>query len=211
IEDAAQAHLSSQEGKMAGSFGICGCFSFFPGKNLGAFGDAGMVVTGNEKLAEKIGMLRDHGRKEKYVHEIAGFNERMDAIQAAVLRVKFRYLEEWNQKRRQKAERYDNSLRDVVSPIKREKNNNPIYHLYVIKTERRQELRDFLQKNKIETGIHYPVPLHLQPAFKFLCYKKGDFPVSEKLSETALSLPIFPEMTEEQQEFVIQKIYEFFR
>jgi dTDP-4-amino-4,6-dideoxygalactose transaminase len=209
IEDSAQAHLASQGGFFAGALGDCGCFSFFPGKNLGAFGDAGMVVTNEPHLAEQVAMLRDHGRKDKYLHQAIGFNERMDAIQAAILQVKLKYLESWNAARREKAKIYHDAFEPLGLPIKQVSGNISIYHLYVIKAPKRDTLRKVLEENGIASGIHYPVPLHLQPALAGLGFKKGDFPVAESLAETILSLPIFPEMTMQQQQHVIDTVKNF--
>jgi dTDP-4-amino-4,6-dideoxygalactose transaminase len=209
IEDAAQAHLASQNGIYAGAFGDCSCFSFFPGKNIGAFVDAVIVLTNNQKLSETVSMLRDHGRKDKYLHKIIGFNERMDPLQAAILLVKLRYLKAWNNARMEKAAIYDQAFGPLELPIKQLPGNKSIYHLYVIKVPQRDSLQKILKEKEIDCGIHYPVPLHLQPAFRLLGYKKGDFPIAELLAETSLSLPIFPEMTIEQQHFVIDTVKEF--
>lgn len=210
IEDAAQAHLAAQNGKFAGSTSDCACFSFFPGKNLGAFGDAGMILTNDKEIAERCRMLRDHGRKDKYLHEIVGFNSRMDPLQAAVLSVKFRYLEKWNQARRERAKIYDSCLKAPIRPLLVLPSNRSNYHLYVVQTPQRDALRKFLAEREIDTGIHYPVPLHLQPAFSYLEHKEGDFPVAESLATSMMSLPLFPEMTNQQQEHVISSISEYF-
>jgi dTDP-4-amino-4,6-dideoxygalactose transaminase len=209
LEDAAQAHCATQNGRPAGSLGDCACFSFFPGKNLGAFGDAGMIITGAKDIADRSRMLRDHGRKDKYFHEIVGFNERMDPLQAAILSVKLSHLKQWNAARREKASVYNNMLSKSVTPIRVLDGNESIYHLYVIKTSVRDGLKKELQSREIDCGIHYPVPLHLQPALRFLNHKKGDFPNAEMLAETMISLPIFPELTQEQQQFVIDTVNTF--
>lgn len=222
IEDSCQAHGaevrfrvkgSKYKVKKVGSIGDLGCFSFYPIKNLGCYGDGGAVVTNNKRLAEKIKFLRDYGRKQKYVHLGIGYNKRLDTIQAAILSVKLKYLDERNQKRREIAKIYSELLKDVkeVRPIEVSENSIPVYHCYVCRAKRRDELRKFLYNKGIETGIHYPLPLHLQPAFKFLGYKKGDFPVSEKLASEVISLPMYPEISLYQVEYicgVIKKFYE---
>jgi len=226
IEDAAQAigaeiNLKSQNSKLktkvmkAGSIGDCGCFSFFPSKNLGAYGDGGMVITNNKKLADKIRLLKNHGSspKNKYKNLILGINSRLDAIQAAILRVKLKYLSKWNKKRREKADYYSKNLKgvgDIVTPFI-VPNQTHIFHQYTIRTRKRNELASYLKKQGIPTMIYYPLPLHLQPAFKYLGYKKGDFPESEKAAKEVLSLPIYPELKKEEQDYIIQKIKEFFK
>ena len=209
IEDAAQAHGAQYKEKRTGSIATA-CFSFYPGKNLGAYGDAGAVTTGDDETAEKIRVLRDHGRTEKYVHEKVGFNERLDALQAAVLKVKLTHLEDWTNARRKSAKIYNKLLSgaDVKTPFEAEYARH-VYHLYVIRSERRDELQKYLKDNGVSTGIHYPLPLHLQPAYNYLGYKKGDFPVSEKLAGKILSLPMFPELTKEEIEHVCEKIAKF--
>ena len=168
-----------------------------------------MIVTGDKALADKSQMLRDHGRKDKYLHDIVGFNERMDPLQAAVLSVKLLHLKQWNAARREKAKIYDGLLSKAVTPIRILEQNVSIYHLYVIKTRVRDALKKELQSREIDCGIHYPVPLHLQPALRFLKYEKGDFPNAEMLAETMISLPIFPELTQEQQQFVVDSVNTF--
>lgn len=208
IEDAAQAHGATRNGKKAGNFGNAATFSFYPGKNLGAFGDAGAVVTNDEDLHKRISMLIDHGRdKEKYIHYISGFNKRMDSLQAAVLRIKLRYLDKWTDMKISNANYYIKHL---------DSNNCPdislqghVFHIFAYHTERRDELKQFLMKNDISTGIHYPLPLHLQPAFEFLGYKKGDFPNAEYNASHELSLPLWPEITQEQMDYVIETIRRF--
>ncbi|MFC1557967.1 DegT/DnrJ/EryC1/StrS family aminotransferase [candidate division KSB1 bacterium] len=199
IEDAAQAHGAEYKNKRAGSIGDAGCFSFFPGKNLGAFGDAGMVITNNEKTAEKIALLRNHGRKEKHTHIIEGFNYRMDALQAAVLSVKLKYLDGWSKKRRKHASFYNELLADtdVVTPKVADYSKH-VYHIYCIRSKVRDKIIIALNDHNIAAGIHYPIPLHLQPCYEYLSYKKGDFPVTEKITQEILSIPIYPELTDEQ-------------
>lgn len=207
IEDAAQAHGAEYKGKVVGTLGKVACFSFYPAKNLGAYGDAGMVVTDDGEIAEKVTLLRNHGRTEKYQHLIEGYNYRMDTIQAAVLRVKLRHLKEWTEKRRNNAKLYDLLLEDdsVITPKEMDYAKH-VYHLYVIRTEKRDELQNTLKGASIATGLHYPIPLHLQPAYKYLGYKEGDFPVTEKLANEGLSLPMFAELTEAEIEKIVQVI-----
>ncbi len=207
IEDACQAHGAEYKGKKVGSLGDIACFSFYPGKNLGAYGDAGMAVSDNQELVEKMRLLRNHGYQKKYYHEIEGYNYRLDAIQAAILRVKLRHLEEWTEKRRKNAKLYDELLKGngVKTPLEMEYAKH-VYHLYVIGTEEREELYLRLKKNEISTAIHYPLPLHLQQAYSYLGYKKGDFPVSEACTERLLSLPMFPELTEDEIKRIVEII-----
>jgi dTDP-4-amino-4,6-dideoxygalactose transaminase len=211
IEDAAQAHGAEYRGKRVGSIGDVACFSFYPGKNLGAYGDGGAVVTNDEGIAKKVRMLRDHGRLKKYEHEFEGFNSRLDEIQAAILRVKLRRLDEWNESRRENAKLYNTSLQDVaaVAVPKVLEGILPVYHLYVIRVGKRDDLRNKLQEEGIATGIHYPIPLHLQPAYSYLGKGTGAFPRAEDTAEGILSLPMFPELTKQQQEYVIEKIKKF--
>lgn len=208
IEDAAQAHGAEYKGKRVGTLGEAACFSFFPSKNLGAYGDGGAVVTSDEKIAERVRMLRDHGRKEKYLHEIEGHNSRLDTLQAAILSVKLKYLENWNERRRQHAHYYDKLLAPIkgVTTPKVAQGLRHVYHLYVIKVEDRDLLRSELKEEGIETGIHYPHPLHLQPAFSYLGLGKGSFPRAEEAASKILSLPIYPEMTQEQIRRVVEAI-----
>jgi len=196
IEDGCQAHGAEYKGKKVGSLGDIACFSFYPGKNLGAYGDAGMAVTNNEEFAEKMRLLRNHGRNKRYYHQIEGYNYRLDTIQAAILRVKLRHLEEWTEKRRRNAKLYNKLLKGsgVKTPVEMEYAKH-VYHLYVIKTEKREKLYSRLKENGISAAVHYPLPLHLQEAYRYLGWKKGDFPISEACSERLLSLPMFPELT----------------
>jgi dTDP-4-amino-4,6-dideoxygalactose transaminase len=209
IEDSAQAHGAQINGKGPGEYGDFATFSFYPGKNLGAFGDAGALVTNDNELARKAKMLSNHGRyNEKYTHQIEGYNSRMDSIQATVLRIKLKYLDQWTDMRIKNAERYDELLKDkdIIIPFVRD-NSKHVYHLYVIRVNNRDELKSKLKDNDISAGIHYPIPLHLQPAYDYLDYEKGDFPVSEKVSDEILSLPMWPEIREGQIETVIENIY----
>jgi len=213
IEDAAQAHGAIYKDMGVGVIGDIGCFSFYPGKNLGAYGDAGAIVTNNEEFANKIKLLRDHGRRKKYEHEIEGFNKRIDTLQAAVLRIKLKYLKEWNEKRRKNAEIYSYALKDIDGvevPVKI-KDIKSVYHLYVIKAKDRDNLKEYLEKEGIATGIHYPIPLHLQSAYKYLGLKEGNFPVAEDTAKRILSLPMYPELSEEQIYYISEKIKKFYR
>jgi len=212
LEDAAQAQGASYKGKRAGSIGEIAAFSFYPGKNLGAYGEGGAITTNDSKLDKAVRMLRDHGSEKKYHHELTGYNARMDGIQGAVLNVKLKYLDQWSQARNQVAGWYDNALQGlpITLPSKTNKDEEQVYHVYVIETDQRDNLQKYLQKNDIPTIIHYPIPVHLQNAFGHLCYKKGDFPITEKLANEILSLPIFPELTMDQVEYVCEKIRDFF-
>ncbi|PIQ89607.1 MAG: transcriptional regulator [Candidatus Omnitrophica bacterium CG11_big_fil_rev_8_21_14_0_20_42_13] len=216
IEDCAQAIGAEYKGKRAGSFGDCSGFSFFPSKNLGACGDAGMIGTKDEKVCRHLKMLRAHGSSKKYIHEIEGRNSRLDELQAAILRVKLKYINKWNQKRIRYAEIYTERLNSLESKhgivLPRQlKGRLHIYHLYSIRAKERNSLKEFLERSGIHTAVHYPIPLHLQQAYKYLGYKKGDFPKSEQASEQVLSLPLYPEMSQEQVMVVSDKIAEFYR
>lgn len=199
IEDACQAHGAEYKGRRAGSMGDLGCFSFYPGKNLGAYGEGGMVTTHNAEYARTIRMLRDWGAEKKYHHVLKGYNFRLEGIQGAVLRVKLRYLEAWTEARRQAAARYDALFEGsaVVLPMQMAYARH-VYHLYVIRTTKRQLWQDALTAQGIQSGIHYPMPVHLLPAFADLGYQKGQFPHSEQAANEVLSLPMFPELTEAQ-------------
>ena len=208
IEDVAQAHGSAFSGKKLGTFGDLGAFSFYPGKNLGAYGDGGAIVTDKKDIYEKLLRLRNHGQVKKYVHDSFGINSRLDEIQAAVLRVKLKYLNKWNNERNKIAEKYNKSLKKykVQKIIKKGKSN---YYVYVIETENRDKLQNYLLENGIYTLIHYPIPIHLQEAYSFLGYKRGDFPVAERAAERVLSLPMYPELLESEIVYVTEKIKNF--
>lgn len=210
IEDACQAHGARYKGRKVGSIGHVACFSFYPSKNLGGCGDGGMVVTNDEEIAERIRMLRDYGQQKKYHHVIVGYNRRLDTLQAAVLRVKLRHLDEWNEARRRHAHLYDQLLEDtsVTLPFNAEYSEH-VYYLYVVQSEHRDELQEWLRAKCIASGIHFPVPIHLQPAYNHLGYSEGDFPVAEAYARRTLSLPMFPELTKEQIEYVAEAIRQF--
>jgi dTDP-4-amino-4,6-dideoxygalactose transaminase len=210
IEDAAQAHGASLHGKRTGQLGHAACFSFYPGKNLGAYGDAGAVVTNDAALAEKVRLLRNHGRRSKYVHEVKGFGERLDTLQAAVLLTKLGHLEAWTAARRRLAQRYHAGLAatGLILPAVAA-HAEPVWHLYVVRTPQRDALADYLAAQGIQTGVHYPLPLHLQPAYAELDYGIGSLPVSEQVANDCLSLPIYPEMTDDQQQHVIDAVAAF--
>ena len=207
IEDACQAHGAQYKGRRAGSMGDLGCFSFYPGKNLGAYGEGGMVVTSDARHACTIRMLRDWGAEKKYHHVLKGFNFRLEGIQGAVLRVKLRHLEKWTEARRAAAARYDALLAGCgVATPRASVDTRHVYHLYVIRTARRQAWQDALGAQGIQTGIHYPTPVHLLPAFAGLGYRSGDFPHAERAATEVLSLPMFPELTASQCEVVARAV-----
>lgn len=210
IEDAAQAHGAEYKGRRAGSLGDAGCFSFYPGKNLGAFGEAGAVVTNNRELAEKIAVLRDHGQVRKYHHSMVGWNCRMDGIQGAVLRIKLRHLEKGNELRRSHAARFNEALQaveGVVTPVEADYARH-VYHIYAIRVQDRDEIIRVLAENGIACGIHYPIPVHLQEAYRTLGYERGAFPIAERAADEFISLPMFPELSAEQIEMVVRGVQE---
>src|SRR5688572_12808774 len=199
IEDACQAHGSEYKGTRCGSIGQLGCFSFYPGKNLGAYGEGGAVVTSDPELAKKIRLLRAWGEETRYEHKYRGFNYRMDGVQGAVLGVKLRHLETWTEARRRNAAVYGQRLADTGARLPRERHDvRHVYHLYVVRLQQRDAWRDRLNEAGVQTGVHYPIPVHLQPAYRDLGYSAGDFPVSEQASHEVLSLPMFPELTDAQ-------------
>lgn len=211
LEDACQAHGATYRGRRVGSFGIASCFSFYPGKNLGAYGEGGAVATDDPHLAARVRRLRDHGQTRRYEHAEVGYNARMEGIQGAVLAVKLRHLDDWNEARRARAAVYSGALADApgvhvpeVAP-----DREHVFHLYVIRTEERDALRDHLASAGIQTGLHYPVPLHLQGAFANGRDRAGEFPAAERWARTGLSLPLFAELTAEQQAEVIQGVRSF--
>jgi dTDP-4-amino-4,6-dideoxygalactose transaminase len=212
IEDAAQAHGASYKGIRCGALGNAGCFSFYPSKNLGAYGDGGMVTTNDTIMAERIRVLRNYGQRDKYEHVLPGVNSRLDALQAAMLGVKLRYLDRWNRMRSAHAARYREHLTGIGDlEMQRELPDCVhVYHLFSIATSARDHLQQHLTRRGIQTGIHYPKPIHLQPAYANLGYKRGDFPNAERLAERLLSLPMYPELTAEQVRYVAHQIGEFF-
>jgi dTDP-4-amino-4,6-dideoxygalactose transaminase len=218
VEDACQAHGAEYKGRRVGSLGDISAFSFYPGKNLGAYGDGGMVVTGKGELAERISLLRDHGSPKKYYHEIIGYNARLDEIQAAVLIVKLQYLNDWNEKRRRNAKLYNGYLKDlvdkglVITPQEKDWAKH-VYHLYVIQVNEgvRDNLIAHLNSRGIGAQIHYPIPIHLQRAYRHLGYNEGSFPVAERLAKRIVSLPMFPELEEREIEYIVQEIRAFFK
>ncbi|MDZ8186514.1 MAG: DegT/DnrJ/EryC1/StrS aminotransferase family protein [Nostoc sp. ChiSLP02] len=215
FEDAAQAHLAQRDGYHAGSVGIAAAFSFYPSKNLGAFGDGGMVVTRNSDVAQKMVRLRNYGASQKYFHTEPGTNSRLDTLQAAILHQKLPYLPQWNRDRLTVAEQYDRELAPLATagiiPLENQSGAGHVYHLYVIRVDEscsieRQQLQEQLTAAGIQTGIHYPIPCHLQPAFTYLGYQPGDFPQAEKLSKQILSLPMYPGLTSSQIKEVVAAV-----
>ena len=212
VEDNAQSHLAKYNSSYTGSFGDINATSFYPTKNLGAIGEAGCITTNNKELRDYVKAYRNYGSIKKYINIIKGSNSRIDEIQAAILNVKIKYLREWNEQRKMLALKYDYLLKDISeisTPVVKTKAEH-VYHLYVIKTNERDKLKEFLNKNGVGTSIHYPTPPHLQKAYKELGYKKGDFPIAEKLANTSLSLPLYPGLEEGQIEFICEKISKFF-
>jgi dTDP-4-amino-4,6-dideoxygalactose transaminase len=212
IEDNAQAHGALYRNRMTGTFGDINATSFYPGKNLGALGDAGAITTQDDSLASKAKMLRNYGSQQKYKHDVIGYNMRMDELQATFLSVKLNYLNEWTEKRMEIAKRYREQLiscKSIILPVVHPDATH-VYHLFVIRTERRDELQEFLQENGIGTLIHYPIPPHLQKAYTHLGYVKGDFPIAEELAKTSLSLPIWPGMNFNQVDYISDRIKSFF-
>jgi dTDP-4-amino-4,6-dideoxygalactose transaminase len=210
VEDAAQAHGAVYKGRKVGTLGDAACFSFYPGKNLGAFGEAGAVVTNSDELQQKVRILKDHGQIRKYYHSMVGWNGRMDGIQGAVLQIKLRYLEKGNTLRRSHAARYDAAFQEVeeiVIPFC-PSNLTPVYHIYAIRVQNRDEVMHSLAQNGIGSGVHYPVPIHLQEAYGSLGHGPGSFPIAEKCAAEFVSLPMFPEMTSEQLDYVVQGVKE---
>src|SRR5258707_1443593 len=207
IEDASQAHGATYQGQRVGSFGDIGCFSLYYSKNLGAYGEAGICVTNNHDLAESIRLLRDHGSRTKYQHDILGVNARLDELQAAVLRIKLRYLEQWNAARQDHAHAYTEQLRGLVEAVPVAKSwGTHVYYVYVVRVPRRDHFRQVLEREGIATGIHYPIPIHLQPACVQYGYQPGMLPVTEEVTERIVSLPMYPELTTEQIQRVVDAV-----
>jgi dTDP-4-amino-4,6-dideoxygalactose transaminase len=212
VEDACQAHGALYKEKMAGSIGVTGCFSFYPGKNLGAYGEAGAVVTNDDSINNTIRSMRDHGQSKKYYHDTIGWNGRMDGFQGAILSVKLKHLPTWNNLRRKYAAHYTNGLshiKDIVLPCE-ESYANHVYHIYAIRVKERDNLISYLNDRGISCGIHYPIPIHLQKAYSFMNLKNGRFPVSEACAAELVSLPIYPELTEQQVSHIIDSIMDFY-
>ncbi|MHC4205519.1 MAG: DegT/DnrJ/EryC1/StrS family aminotransferase [Planctomycetota bacterium] len=213
VEDACQAHGALYKGQKAGSMGDAGCFSFYPGKNLGAYGEAGAIVTSNPDLAGRVRALRDHGQSEKYHHSLLGWNARMDGFQGAILSVKLKYLDQWNRARRANARIYNEQLEieDMLILPQEANYATHVYHIFALLFEERDALLEALKQKDIYCGIHYPVPIHLQEAYRFLGYEEGSFPIAEKCAGEILSLPMFPELRAEQIEKVVAEIRAFIR
>jgi len=209
IEDAAQAHAAEWNGHQPGYYGDIACYSFFPAKNLGCYGDGGAVTTNYDELAEKLRLLMNHGRTTKYEHTIEGYNYRLDALQAAILDVKLTHLLKWTDLRREHARFYDRNLPSNVGRIIEVKGAKHVYYMYEIRVQQRDSLMEYLKQQGIECGIHYPLPLHLQPAYASLGFRKGQFPVSEQLAQEIISIPIYPELTNEQRQYVVDHIKKF--
>jgi dTDP-4-amino-4,6-dideoxygalactose transaminase len=209
IEDAAQAHAAEWNGHQPGFYGDIACFSFFPAKNLGCYGDGGAVVTNYDELAEKLRLLVNHGRTTKYEHQIEGYNYRLDALQAAILDVKLSHLSKWTEQRREHARFYDKNLPSKAGKILEVKGAKHVYYMYVIRVQQRDAMIAYLKQQGIQCGIHYPVPLHLQPAYASYGFRKGQFPVSEQLASEIVSIPMYPELTVKQRQYVIDHIKKF--
>lgn len=220
IEDACQAHGAlylprgkAGKGKKVGTFGIFSAFSFYPGKNLGAYGDGGAIVTNNKALALKCRMLREYGQKKKYIHTSMGINSRLDTLQAAVLRVKLAHLDVWNAKRQHIASYYTKQIHTFLPSVKTPaavKGRQSVFHLYVVQVDKRDKLLEFLNKRGVQALIHYPIPLHLQEAYEYLGYKKGDFPAIEHSAKRLLSLPIYPELTKKHVDYIVRTMKKFY-
>ena len=210
IEDCAQAHFAEFNKKKVGTFGIAGTFSFYPGKNLGAYGDAGGIITEDTNFAEKCEMIANHGGLKKHHHAIDGINSRMDGMQASILSVKLKYINQWTDNRRKLARRYNELLKDteIITPSELD-NYKHVYHVYCVKSQNRNELKRYLHENGVASAIHYPTPLPLLPVYEDLSYSVDDFPIASSNQNKILSLPMFPEMTEHQQNKVVDVIKKF--
>jgi len=211
VEDAAQAHAAEWDGHQPGFYGDVAAYSFFPAKNLGCYGDGGGVVTNNDELGEKLRLLVNHGRSTKYEHLMEGYNYRLDTLQAAILNAKLPHLQKWTDLRRTHAKYYDMNLPDIVIKPVEAKGAKHVYYMYEIRVKRRDDLMQYLKEKGIDCGVHYPIPLHLQPAYKTLGIKKGSYPISEELAEEILSIPIYPELSEEQREYIVDNITQFYK
>ena len=212
IEDGAQSFGAEYKNKKLGTVADAGCASFFPSKNLGAYGDGGMVFTDNKEIADKVRKLRVHGSDKKYVHDLVGYNSRLDSLQAAIVRVKLKYIDQWNDLRIKHAEKFNElfSGSNIATPYA-ENYNKHIYHLYTILIDKRDECREFLNKKGIASAVHYPIPVHLQNSFKYLGYSEKDLPVSHTVSQKTLSLPMFPELEEKEINYVAEMVKGFFK
>ncbi|MFA5927123.1 MAG: DegT/DnrJ/EryC1/StrS family aminotransferase [Patescibacteria group bacterium] len=206
VEDCAQAHDAEHQGKKAGTFGDIAAFSFYPGKNLGAYGDAGCVITNNDDFANLIRKLRDHGRESKYQHSFAAYSSRLDGLQGAILNVKLQHLGGWTEKRRSIAERYNKLLPDSLKKPVEKMGNRHVYHLYTVEMNERDQIREKLQQSGIASGVHYPIPLHLQPAYAELGLSQGSLPVTERVANRTLSLPLFAEMSDDEISYVAKNL-----
>lgn len=207
VEDCAQATGATYRGRPAGTIGSMGCFSFYPSKNIGCYGDGGAVLAKDGKFLERLKMLRNYGQKRRYHHQMLGLNSRLDEIQAAILSVKLPYLDQWNARRCELAARYDAGLRALpLSPVPIDRNGNHVFHLYVVRTANRDYLQKSLEACGVQTLIHYPIPIHLQEAYRYLGYSRGDFPVAEEVAGHIISLPLYPQLPEEEQDYVIASI-----
>lgn len=216
LEDACQAHGATYKGRKVGSFGDAAAFSFYPSKNMTVAGDGGMITTNNDEIAEMVKSLRDVGRSSNnpYVHEYIGYTARMNTVNAAIGRIQLKYLEEWNKKRREIAREYNKKLDgigDLILPPKENSRIKPVYHLYVVRTKYRDALKEYLEKKGIECGIHYPLPVHLQPPYRKMGFKEGMFPNAEKWAKEVLSIPMHPNLTREEIEYIVGSIEEFFK
>ena len=211
IEDNAQGFGGKYKGKQLGSIGHMATVSFYPAKNLGAAGDGGLILTNDDKLETQLRMIVNHGQNERYKHQVIGVNSRLDSIQAAILAIKLPYLDKWNSNRRVNADKYKKALQDVAVVPFEDSENYHIYHQFSIQVENRDELQKFLFDNKIPNAIHYPIPLHLQVAFEDNNYPKGSFPIAEKISENIISLPMHPDLTDEEINFITDKVKEFYK
>jgi perosamine synthetase len=214
VEDACQAHGSAYKGRMVGSLGVAAAFSFYPSKNMSVLGDGGMVTTDNESVAKRVASLRDCGRISRYEHDILGYTSRLNSVNAAIGRVQLKHVQEWNERRKEIAEEYGNLLKDadgIALPPRGDKDNRPVYHQYVIRAPGREQLRSHLERDGIETGVHYPIPIHLQPLYvKMFGYKGGAYPRSELLSRECLSLPMHPSLSNEDVRYVCESIFRFY-
>jgi len=210
VEDACQAHGAEYRGKKVGTIGDMGCFSFYPSKNLGAYGDGGFVSTNNEQIAQTVRYLRNYGQTNRYIHVIKGFNSRLDELQAAILRIKLKKLDNWNNQRRELANYYNELMKDWDIPLPKEiENSEHVYHLYVVRSRKREQLQEYLESRGVQTIIHYPIPIHLQKSYADLGIINGTLPEAERAAQEVLSLPLYPEITKEEMNEVARSVGEF--